>query len=151
MMREMMGLPASHPLPAGGADGESRPQASAKEGSVSDEDDDEDGDDEADIRHLSSQMEAELKRHGALKVDQASDGRFALSGRPSDASNGEHRDEQAADDDGDGELDIDYNLARNLLESFKSQAGMAGPTGNLLGLMGFQLPRDEDDVVDGSR
>jgi hypothetical protein len=95
-------------------------------------------------------------------------------------------------DEIDEEIGIDFNLAKNLLESFKSQgkiisiphphlsfvqelgarklpgsfhssqkpsspdprwsleidfksqAGMAGPGGNLLGLMGMQLPRDED-------
>lgn len=41
------------------------------------------------------------------------------------------------------------NLARNLLESLKSQAGMAGPGGNLMGMLGLgMLPRDEDDMLD---
>jgi hypothetical protein len=58
---------------------------------------------------------------------------------------------ERADDEeesSDEEVDIDYNLAKNLLESFKSQAGMAGPAGNLLGMMGMQLPRDEDEDAD---
>lgn len=45
----------------------------------------------------------------------------------------------------DARVDVDYNLAKNLLESFKSQHGMAGPGGNLLGLLGVRLPRDEND------
>ena len=43
----------------------------------------------------------------------------------------------------DADVDIDFNLARNLLESFKGQAGMPGPTGNLMGLMGLRLPQGD--------
>ncbi len=60
----------------------------------------------------------------------------------------ESQPEGESDDDGDGGVDIDYNLAKNLLESFKSQAGAAGPAGNLLSMMGIVLPRDEDDEED---
>jgi hypothetical protein len=42
-------------------------------------------------------------------------------------------------------VDVDLNLAKNLLESFNSQAGLAGPGGNLLSRLGFVLPRDESD------
>ena len=54
---------------------------------------------------------------------------------------------------GDGELssddeefnDVDLGLAKNMLESFKGQAGMAGPAGNMLKAMGINMPRDEGD------
>ena len=49
---------------------------------------------------------------------------------------------------GEKETDIDFNLAKNLLESFKSQGGAPGPGGNLLGLMGMRLPRDENEEGD---
>lgn len=52
---------------------------------------------------------------------------------------------ESGSEDEDREMDIDYNLAKNLLESFKGQAGMPGPGGNLMGMMGVQLPRDEDE------
>lgn len=53
---------------------------------------------------------------------------------------------------GDGELssddeeynDVDLGLAKNMLESFKGQAGMAGPAGNLMKALGVNMPRDED-------
>ncbi|CAK4033575.1 related to regulatory factor Sgt1 [Lecanosticta acicola] len=63
-----------------------------------------------------------------------------------------------ADDDddfvgpGDGELssddeeeynDVNLDLAKNMLESFKGQAGMAGPAGNLMTALGVSMPRDE--------
>ena len=54
---------------------------------------------------------------------------------------------EESDDDGDGgDIDpgIDYNLIKNFLESFKSQAGLSGPVSNLAGRLqpDFKLPRD---------
>ncbi|KAG0229615.1 hypothetical protein BGW42_001449 [Actinomortierella wolfii] len=43
-----------------------------------------------------------------------------------------------------GDVNIDLNLAKNLLESFRSQGGLPGPGSNLLGRLGVVLPRDED-------
>ncbi|KAK5995787.1 Protein ecdysoneless-like protein [Cladobotryum mycophilum] len=106
---------------------------------------------EREIQELSSQMEAELKQFGALKLD-------AQPARPAIKNNTESRQQKGessldseneeVEEDSDEEIDIDYNLAKNLLESFKGQGGMAGPAGNLMGLMGFQLPRDEDGGSD---
>jgi len=50
-----------------------------------------------------------------------------------------------SDDDGeDMDPGIDYNLIKNFLESFKSQAGLSGPVSNLAGRLqpDFKLPRD---------
>lgn len=46
---------------------------------------------------------------------------------------------------GDGSQHGEYNLIKNFLESFKSQAGLSGPVGNLAGRLqpGWQIPRDE--------
>ncbi|KAK0465270.1 SGT1 protein-domain-containing protein [Desarmillaria tabescens] len=48
-------------------------------------------------------------------------------------------------DDDDEEEPTDYNLIKNFLESFKSQAGLSGPVSNLAGRLqpGWTLPRDE--------
>jgi len=49
------------------------------------------------------------------------------------------------DDEEEGmDLGIDYNLIKNFLESFKGQAGLSGPVGNLAGRLQpeFKLPRD---------
>lgn len=50
-------------------------------------------------------------------------------------------------EDGSDEEDepMDYNLIKNFLESFKSQAGLSGPVGNLAGRLqpGWNIPRDE--------
>ncbi|KAG0367397.1 hypothetical protein BGX24_003238, partial [Mortierella sp. AD032] len=55
-------------------------------------------------------------------------------------------DEEEEEEEMDQEMvDLDLNLAKNLLESFKSQGGLPGPGGNLLSRLGIVLPRDDDD------
>ncbi|KAK4185293.1 SGT1 protein-domain-containing protein [Podospora australis] len=158
MMREMMGLPGD------GGDAQTQDKDKGKEKAVDMRKDDEEGEDkdegeDASIQKLMQQFESELKGLGALDLDPKPKtvGRIvsgaAQSGRESKAGRDEGEEEEEEDDDDDGEdgdegVDIDYNLAKNLLESFKSQAGMAGPAGNLLGLMNIQLPRDEEDSDD---
>ncbi|KAI0094564.1 SGT1 protein-domain-containing protein [Irpex rosettiformis] len=48
------------------------------------------------------------------------------------------------DEDLEGGMGIDYNLIKNFLESFKGQAGLSGPVGNLAGRLqpDWSLPRD---------
>ncbi|XP_038600220.1 protein ecdysoneless homolog [Tachyglossus aculeatus] len=41
-------------------------------------------------------------------------------------------------------VDVDVNLVSNILESYHSQAGLAGPASNLLQSMGVQLPDNAD-------
>nr|ABC68262.1 SGT1 protein-like [Saussurea involucrata] len=42
-------------------------------------------------------------------------------------------------------VDVDVNLAKSFLGSFSSQEGLPGPASNLLGLMGLQLPQDDEN------
>jgi hypothetical protein len=54
--------------------------------------------------------------------------------------------ENDEDDEGEeGEGQMDYNLIKNFLESFKNQGGLSGPVSNLAGRLqtGWTLPRDE--------
>lgn len=145
-MREMMGLPIEEPPTAAHSQGASPAESGEAETKALDEE-------SAQIQAVAHQMEAELKDHGALTYDGPSEERAALKGNgqgkvarqgrtPADLTSG------TRGHDSDDEVDIDFNLASNILESFKSQAGMAGPTGNLLGMMGFRLPRDEDEADD---
>jgi hypothetical protein len=55
----------------------------------------------------------------------------------------EHDDDDEVDLDAEG--NVDYNLIKNFLESFKSQAGLSGPVSNLAGRLqpGWGLPRDD--------
>ena len=93
-------------------------------------------------------IEGELRDAGALRLDYDDH----LKVEPlHDSGHGEDQealmqsssavvlDERTGED-----VDIDLNLAANLLESFKGQVGDSGPSGNLIGLMGIRMPRDED-------
>ena len=42
-------------------------------------------------------------------------------------------------------VNVDLNLVKNMLESYKSQEGLPGPAGNILHTMGVQVPRDQLD------
>ncbi|KAM0247383.1 hypothetical protein ACHAQJ_009847 [Trichoderma viride] len=146
LMREMMGI----------ATADSEKETKASKVNPAEDDTDSDAEEDRDIQDLASRMEAELKEYGTLQLDPPTTERAIkpkeslkkkekqpLQGRSSHSADG-------SDNEDDEEVDIDYNLAKNLLESFKSQGGMAGPAGNLMGLMGFQLPRDEDSGSEGS-
>ncbi|KAK0648779.1 SGT1 protein-domain-containing protein [Cercophora newfieldiana] len=135
MMREMLGLPS-------GDGHQDRGKRTADGGPTSRPiDDDEEHDEDEEIRKLMAQMESELNGLGALSLDQSSSKLPAVQAKGSISKHVEEEEDGLVG----GEVDIDYNLAKNLLESFKSQAGMAGPAGNLLNLMGMPLPRDEGD------
>lgn len=149
MMREMMGLPPED---------KTKPSTRthyivpSSEGASTGTDGEEGDEDEEEIRQLAAHMEAELKELGALRLDTKPVKAKALDSMEYTSPKGKGKEiEQDGEDSGDEEVDIDYNLAKNLLESFKSQAGLAGPTSNLLGLMGMMLPRDEDEELKESK
>jgi len=52
--------------------------------------------------------------------------------------------EDAGDSEEEENISLDYNLMKNFLESFKSQAGLPGPVSNLAGRLmpDWRLPRD---------
>lgn len=149
MMREMMGMPANK---AGNAD----PQSSSED----DSDDSDDlhaggsnaqgveGDNEISIHEVMKAMEMELADAGVIQKISAPKLNEPMPQTQSHSSElqGPEAPKFAPVQESDtDDVDIDYNLAKNLLESFKSQHGAAGPGGNLLGLIGMRLPRDEDD------
>ncbi|KAI0517693.1 SGT1-domain-containing protein [Xylaria bambusicola] len=145
MMREMMGMPPEDVTDLPMATSLERSHERKGDTKVEDEGGEEEEDGEA-IRQLAAQMEAELREYGALGLDVKQEGTRALNSEKDLAVQYKGEDaEEAVEDSGDEEVDIDYNLAKNLLESFKSQAGLAGPAGNLMGMMGMKLPRDEDE------
>jgi hypothetical protein len=150
MMREMMGLPSPGDASSSTMTGKGKEKAVTAQGEPKDAATThaETDDDVEEIRKLTSQMEEELKGHGALKLgNKGKTGKQHKLKERSDTpeASGSRAEPVDSDEDEDEDVDIDYNLASNILESFKSQGGMSGPTGNLLGAMGFQLPRDEDD------
>ncbi|XP_065602755.1 protein ecdysoneless homolog isoform X2 [Cyrtonyx montezumae] len=46
-------------------------------------------------------------------------------------------------------VDVDMNLVTNLLKSYSAQAGLAGPTSNILQSMGVYLPENADPIGSG--
>ncbi|PVI07042.1 SGT1-domain-containing protein [Periconia macrospinosa] len=99
------------------------------------------------IKNLSEMMEAELFGHGALNANSKTEKpvRKNLGVSAKGKEKMEVVEETEESDEEEDMLDDDYNLAENMLKSFKGQAGMAGPAGNLMGLMGLQFPPDADD------
>jgi hypothetical protein len=77
----------------------------------------------------------------AQGVDEGADIETAMDAELKSAL--EHDDDDDVDPDAEG--DTDYNLIKNFLESFKSQAGLSGPVSNLAGRLqpGWGLPRDD--------
>ncbi|PON21860.1 hypothetical protein TGAM01_v209290 [Trichoderma gamsii] len=154
MMREMTGFTTT----ATGREAQGSNIKAAED--HSDSENDSEAVEDRDIQDLASRMEAELKEYGTLQLDPPTAKR-AIKSKESSEKKGKGKEKEQllqgqgaqsandSDNDDDDEIDIDYNLAKNLLESFKSQGGMAGPAGNLMGLMGFQLPRDEDSGSEG--
>lgn len=132
MMREMMGMPTGS-APASNKSREARTAPGPDTLEMDDSEDEE-------IKKLSAQMAAELHDHGALALDPT-----PKKVKASD-SEGYERAEALDDEENENDqVDIDYNLVSNLLESFKSQNGLSGPVGTMLADMGMQLPRDEGD------
>lgn len=55
-----------------------------------------------------------------------------------------HSGEPQCDSDDDAPVDVDFNLVKNILESFSTQQGLAGPASNILNSMGVWLPPNND-------
>ncbi|KAG0647300.1 ecdysoneless [Hyphodiscus hymeniophilus] len=147
MMREMMGMPSGESdLPTKEAPGTSKKQL-GKNRIEELESDEEEGEDEAEeIRKVMQRIEAELNEGGALNLDPTPRKLAAVAEKDHSGKGKSSSVKDDSEEESDEEVNVDFNLAKNLLESFKSQAGMAGPGGNLLGMMGMQLPRDEGEA-----
>ncbi|KAI5305979.1 hypothetical protein KEM56_002651, partial [Ascosphaera pollenicola] len=142
-MKEMMGMPSqdrAHRI---------KSFKNVEELKSDDDDDDDENISPEDIEKLSKQFEAELRTTGVLNHNApraSNDKGKSVKGNgkgkapvgPEDVENLD--DEEGADDN------VNINLARNLLESFQSQAGAAGPSTNLMGLMGMKFPKDDRHV-----
>ncbi|KAK8163178.1 putative regulatory factor Sgt1 [Phyllosticta citrichinensis] len=109
------------------------------------EDDDAWGEQEAkEFRENMEAMEAELRQAGALDLDPKTKEAIQSKGKGKGKAREVEEDVEEIPRE-DGEVDIDYNLAKNMLEAFKAQGGMAGPAGNMMRSMGLNMPRDEPD------
>jgi hypothetical protein len=152
MMREMMGMPSEVMQELMGTTINERASVggSTRVADRVEELDETSSTDDEEMQSIMKRMEEELNETGVLNLDptprKIGATRAAIKGKAKATELGE---KESDEPDGGEENDIDINLAKNLLESFKSQAGMAGPGGNLMGMMGLNMPRDEerDDEV----
>lgn len=146
MVREMMGMPL--PMSANLLDPYGSPKldvskSEAIDGSLVDEVSDKD------LQREMHAIEQELREAGALALnsreihEMSGPNQKAIDTRLNGAKDSSAT--IAADHNAEDEVDIDYNLAKNILESLKGQGGASGPSSNLLGLMGLHMPRDEDE------
>ena len=150
-----------------------RPADRVREIESGDEEEEEEEEEEdtrhEDIESVMRQMEAELKQSGALDLNPVSSSRAAAASSSRAIDRGERkqtlrspRNEPGMEEDDDDdhgsasddeeetrEDDADVNLLKNLLESFKAQDGGPGPGGNMLGMLGMRLPRDDGEDADG--
>lgn len=85
-------------------------------------------------------MDEELRGHRKINASFQKSVRFQPSTHESDEESG---DEMEMEEDEDAPIDIELNLVKNMLESFKSQEGLPGPIGNIMNRMGIVMPRDE--------
>ena len=144
MMSEMMEMPPGVMSEMMGKAKELKSIGHRKDTSPAQKQDDE-------IIQSMDQIERELRDAGALDLGHGSPAtnkkispaRITELNASSTNENNEHTKQEMTADETEG-ADLQENLARNLMESFKSQGGAAGPGGNLLGLMGMPLPRDEE-------
>lgn len=161
MMREMMGMPADVMSEMMGQAKNTRSEYRVKPVISTPSIDDATSDDihgsnvvtqdreDEEIHQAMEQIEQELRASGALDLE--STGAGGIKALPPDDAidpGSVDPDECNAKTLHDGSADpevanVDTTLVKNMLESFKSQGGAAGPGGNLLGLMGMHLPRDE--------
>ena len=147
MMREMMGMPADT---APGVDPDPIPKDDANDMHGTDlKVESVDGEEDVEILQAMQAMEAELMDAGAFYnvAKRSPDKAMRQSQTTTENLSGQESASMlpAHESDTDLDLDIDFNLAKNLLESLKSQNGAAGPGGNLMGLLGMRMPRDEDE------
>ncbi|KAK1232082.1 hypothetical protein PQX77_004800 [Marasmius sp. AFHP31] len=100
---------------------------------------------------LMKAMDSELRRSTGATADKgkgkerARDDDVDIEAMMAEELQGALERDDDDEDSGLGDANVDYNLIKNFLESFKSQGGLSGPVGNLAGRLepGWKLPRDE--------
>lgn len=125
MMKEMMGMPSS---------------SDSIRKRV--EELDSDGEDDTEqIKELTRRMEAELQGTGVLDLKQRQQN--FTSGETGGEATESKSNAANASNEIDEDDNININLAKNLLESLQSQAGVSGPAGNMLSMMNLRMPKDD--------
>ena len=140
MMREMMGMP-----PIAGNTKVAPKLNFNEDGGVSSVSSDEG--EEKGVQQAMQDIENELREAGALTLNSQQETANSELQRKAIARDSSSRHSKPPIEDEDAsdyeDAQVDFNLAQNLLESFKSQGGASGPGGNMMNMMGIKLPRDE--------
>ncbi|KAF2862128.1 SGT1-domain-containing protein, partial [Piedraia hortae CBS 480.64] len=111
-------------------------------------------DEDEEVKKVMAMMDKELKAHGAFDKGPkpAKKPMFGPERPPHMMPKGKEKAVEEEDAEAEAELSssddedynqVDLNLAKNLLESFKSQTGTSGPAGNMMRALGMNMPRDE--------
>ncbi|TGZ84389.1 hypothetical protein EX30DRAFT_338923 [Ascodesmis nigricans] len=140
LMREMMGMPPDQPLDSDIPLTSAKPRAGDNDRKLDD-------DEEAEIIKIQDSIGAELRAAGIIGSNPADTsskgkGKARITDVTEEDNSGGDTDESDIDDK--EEVEVDFELVKNMLESFKGQGGLAGPAGTLLAEMGIYLPRDEE-------
>ena len=89
----------------------------------------------ADFELAGDHSATETTRGAAASREAAAAAAAAAAGATADGAGPALADEEVL-----RPVDVDFNLVKNMLASYSSQAGLPGPASNLFGLMGVQLP-----------
>ena len=89
-------------------------------------------DEKSDLSNVMEEMDQEIYSHDKIS------GSFAKLSTESNEN------EDEVEEDEEAPVDVQLNLVKNVLESFKSQQGLPGPVGNILSQFGFVLPGDNE-------
>ena len=107
---------------------------------VPDKENEADEEEAEEIMKEMQQIEEELQAHGMLDLNTDAGGPATSKARSESLeSRDKGKGPRSTSTDNDR-----IRLAGQLLESFKAQAGAPGPAGNLMGMLGAQMPRDEE-------
>lgn len=96
--------------------------------------------DDKEMKTVMEQMDSELAQT-SIGESFEKKGKLAEGTRQTQTN---HPGELQDDSDEDTPVDVDFNLVKNILESFSTQQGLAGPASNILNSMGVWLPPNKD-------
>jgi len=97
------------------------------------------------MKSYMDQMDEELARTSIGESFEKKDASsFKASSQGTHQSRQDNLTNATREDDEDAPVDVDFNLVKNILESFSTQQGLAGPASNILNSMGVWLPPNTD-------
>ncbi len=119
MRREMMGMPSEEDNEEKGPESSAAKLGKSRIEELDSDDEEGDEDETSQIQKVMQRMEAELNEAGALNLDPTPSKLTALKGKGTSAKEANSTEKEDWEDESDDEdVNIDFNLAKNLLERF---------------------------------